>query len=233
MRRLLPLALVVLSACGGGATSPTNPGATTNAAQTIGPGATTNATPTAGTSVVIPAACAAGFIEYLKGIEPVVSGFHSASAAFGDFFSVDEAASEKGVEIMMANGAAATYSCPEVGLEFAYFDTRSPWSAIHEIAAANAPGTIAYLQIKELVSAIDTAELSDYGVVSCDDAVARIKKGVADETGAGTESAEDMDVDAGLALLGLYRAYLADVRDGACPADALGNDEFDFFGAIG
>lgn len=42
---------------------------------------------------------------------------------------------------------------------------------------------------------------------------------------------DDMSVDEGVALLGLYKAYLADVRAGSCATDALGNEEFGFMGA--
>jgi hypothetical protein len=44
---------------------------------------------------------------------------------------------------------------------------------------------------------------------------------------------EEMGLDDGLALLGLYDAYMRDVQDEVYPRDALGNDEFDFFGAMG
>ena len=42
-----------------------------------------------------------------------------------------------------------------------------------------------------------------------------------------------MTLEDGLALLGLYRAYMRDVQNEVCPRDALGNDEFDFFGRMG
>lgn len=44
---------------------------------------------------------------------------------------------------------------------------------------------------------------------------------------------EKMPFDAGVALLGLYKAYIGQVQIEACPRDALGNDEFGFFGAAG
>jgi hypothetical protein len=72
--------------------------------------------------------------------------------------------------------------------------------------------------------------VTDYGVEGCDAAVAKIKDGVA---AGGADGAEDMALQEGLALLGLYKAYLADVRNEICPRDQLGNDEFDFFGAMG
>jgi hypothetical protein len=235
MRRLLPLALVLLSGCPGATTSPTLSGQATTPAQTSATGstgappATSQATTAAG--VEIPAACVAGFTAYLKAIEPVVAGFDPTTAIFGAFFDADDAAGEKGIELMTANGARATYSCPEVGLEFAYFDSHSPWAAIHAIATAQAPGTEPYLQVKEQVSAIDNAQLSDYDVATCDDAVARIKQEIADQTAAGTDTVDNMSVTEGIDLLGLYKAYLSDVQDGACPADALGNDEFGFIGS--
>ena len=34
-------------------------------------------------------------------------------------------------------------------------------------------------------------------------------------------------------LLGLYKAYTDQVQTEACPRDALGKDEFDFFGSAG
>ena len=236
MRRLLPLALVLLSGCGGAAAT-TLPGQSLGGGQTSGPGGTTstNATPPAGqatqaTGVVIPAACAAGFVEYLKAIEPVVSGFDPATDKFGDFYAADDAAGEKGIELLIANDSRATYSCSEVGLEFAYFDSRSPWAAIHEIASAQAPGTVGYLQVNEKVSNTEIAAMSDYGITTCDEAVTRIKQDVAAETAAGADSVDDMSVDEGIELLGLYNAYLAQVRAETCPRDELGNDEFGFIG---
>jgi hypothetical protein len=235
MRRLLSLALVLLAGCGGATSAPTLPaGASAGPQTTITPvpGATTASSatslPTTGTGVVIPAACAAGFTDYLKLIEPVVAKFDPKTATLGDFETADDAASEKGLEAMTANGSRATYSCSEVGLEFNYFDTRSPWDAILEIAKAHAPGTVAYLEVNRKVAAIDTAKMSDYDVATCDDAVARIKKAVADQLAAGSETVQDMKIDEGLALSGLYGAYMHDVGDGKCPADVLGNDEFGF-----
>lgn len=233
MRRLWPLAFVLLSGCG--AATPTNPAqATTGALPTTG-GQATGTTPTAAPGqsttapgVAIPAACLAGFTAYLKLIEPVVADFDDATSVFGDFYGVDEAANEKGIQAMTANGGRATYSCSEVGLEFNYFDAKSPWPAILELAAAQAPGTLSYLQVKQKVAAIDNAVMADYGVASCVDAVARIAKGVADASAAGEQQVGDMSVDAGLALFGLYGAYLSDVQDGKCPPDVLGNAEFDF-----
>jgi hypothetical protein len=236
MRRLLALALVLLAGCGGTTISTslpviTAPGQTAGAATTA-PAATTGAAGTPATGVTIPAACAAGFTDFLKQIEPVVAGFDLETATLGEFFTVDDLAKEKGVDIMMANGAAATYSCPEVGLEFAYFDSNSPWLAIHELATAQAPGTEPWLQVTEKLAQIDGAKLADFGAATCEDGSKRIKDAVAGQMGAGTHTAADMAIGPGLELLGLYRAYLAAVREGTCP-DVLGNDEFDFFGAIG
>ncbi len=241
MSRLLPLVVVVLAACGGGPTATPGPGQTTAVGQTPGPAATAGPAATVGPGatllpppggVTIPEACAAGFVEYLKAIEPVVSGFDPATSTLGDFFTTDQAASEKGVELLVANDGNATYSCSEVGLEFAYFDARSPWAAIHQVASANAPGTEPYLQVNERVAALDNTQLSDFGAATCADASGRIKEAVSGLISAGTASAEDMPVEAGIDLLGLYRAYLNSVADGTCP-DVLGNDEFDFFGSIG
>ena len=44
---------------------------------------------------------------------------------------------------------------------------------------------------------------------------------------------EKMPFAAGVELLGLYKAYLGQVQIEACPRDALGNDEFGFFGSAG
>jgi hypothetical protein len=235
MRRLWPLALVLLAACGGGAPSVTTaPGTSTNPGATAGPAFTgSSGTPgpiqaTPATGGVIPAACAAGFIEYLTAIEPLVADLNPETATLGEFGAADRAAREKGFELLSANESRATYSCSEVGLEFNYFDARSPWAAIHEIADAQAPGTAAYLQVKEQLSDIETKTLADYGSPSCDEVVAQIKEAVAQELAAGSKTTNDLGIDKGLALLGLYKAYIADVRAETCPRDALGNDEFSF-----
>ena len=229
MRRLLPLALVLLSGCGSATTAPTLPVQATTAGQATGTSTTPGpGLPTAAAGAVIPAACAAGFTDYLKLIEPIVAGFDPARSTFGDFYTVDNAASDKGTDVMLANGAKATYSCPEVGLEYNSFGINSPWAAILEIAHAQASGTVAYLEMERKVVALDNAKLSDYGSTGCDDAVARIRQAVADQSGAGKDTVADMGVDAGLALFGLYTAYLSQVQDGVCPPDVLGNDEFDF-----
>ena len=234
MRRLLPLALVLLSGCGG-AIATTGPGQATIGPPPAGSGAPASTTgapqSTAAAGVVIPAACAAGFIEYLKAIEPVVSGFDPATDTLGDFVDADRAAGDKGFELMSANGSRATYSCSEVGLEFNYFDSRSPWAAIHAIASAQAPGTVGYLLVNERVSNVDIGVMSDYDVATCDEAVASIKADVAAASADGAESVDDLSVDEGIALLGLYKAYIAQAREEVCPRDELGNDEFGFMGA--
>lgn len=250
MRKLSGLAVllvpVALLGCAGGPAPTVAPGQTTAAGPTGGPGSTspgpgsaTGAPPASvppasqgtGSGNVIPAACAAGFIAFLKAIEPVTAGFDPATARLGDFFTTERAVKDKGFELM--DGGYASYSCSEVGLEFNYFDTRSPWPSILELAAAQAPGTVPYMQVNQQVSMIDVAQMADFGVSSCEDAVARIKQAVAGQKGAGNDSAADMPAMAGLELLGLYKAYIADVGEEACPRDVLGNDEFVFFGAIG
>ena len=146
---------------------------------------------------------------------------------------MDQAVGEKSIELLMANDATAPYSCSEVGLEWAYFDSNTPWDAVLVVAGDAAPGTVAYLTTVRDMAAIDVAKVSDYGVEGCDAAVARIKERVAAELSGGAAGAEEMGLEEGLALLGLYKAYLRDVQTEVCPRDALGNDEFGFFGAIG
>jgi hypothetical protein len=133
----------------------------------------------------------------------------------------------------MANEATATYSCSEVGLEFAYFDSKTPWDAVLVVAGDAAPGTVAYLTATREISAIDVNPVSAYGVEGCDAAVAKIKKDVKAHSNKGKSEVVDMSFKDGVALLGLYRAYMHDVQNEVCPRDALGNDEFGFFGAAG
>lgn len=147
--------------------------------------------------------------------------------------TADQAVGEKSVELLMANNATAPYGCSEAGLGWAYFDSNTPWEAVLAVAADAAPGTVAYLTAVRDMSAIDVAKVSDYGVEGCDAAVAKIKERVAAESSGGAAGAEEMGLKDGLALLGLYRAYMRDVQTDACPRDALGNDEFDFFGDLG
>ena len=206
----------------GGATSAAPP----SPAAAASPGAT-------GNRAALPAACAAGFAKYLTEIEPIVSSFDPATATLGDLTTADQAVGEKSIELLMANNATAPYSCSEVGLEWAYFDSNTPWDAVLAVASESAPGTVAYLTAVRDMAAIDVAKVTDYGVEGCDAAVAKIKDQVAAEISAGAAGAEEMALQDGLALLGLYKAYLADVRNGVCPPDKLGNDEFEFFGSMG
>ena len=137
----------------------------------------------------------------------------------------------EGVELLVANDGTPRTAVPRsAGVRVLRFALA--WAAIHQVAAANAPGTQPYLQVNERVAALDNTQLSDFGAATCEDASGRIKEAVSGLVGAGTASAEDMPVEAGIDLLGLYRAYLNSVADGTCP-DVLGNDEFDFFGSIG
>ncbi len=242
MKRLLLLVSVLLAACGGTTVSTSlpvltpEPGQTGGAATgapgvaTGGPPAASAGAPSAATGVTIPAACAAGFTDYLKKIEPAVAAFDPGTDTFADLQAFEEA--ERLVSLDLMSSGGATYSCSEVGLEFAYFDARSPWPAIYEIANAQAPGTVAYLQATEALAALDTATFETYGAMNCEDASKQVKDGVAKFTGAGTASARDVPFEVGIALLGLYKAYLHSVADGTCP-DVLGNDEFGFFGAVG
>ncbi len=156
-----------------------------------------------------------------------------ATGTLGDLSSADQATSEKAFELLDANGGQATYSCSEVGLEWAYFDARTPWDAVLAVAANAAPGTVAFLTGLRTTTALDEAKLSDYGISGCDDAVDAIKKQVAAEISAGTADVEAMPFDDGVQLLGLYKAYLREVQTEACPRDALGNDEFGFIGTAG
>ena len=80
---------------------------------------------------------------------------------------------------------------------------------------------------------MDVSKVSDYGIDGCEAAVASIKEGVAAQSTGGTTGVEEMGLEEGLALLGLYPCLHARGPGRACPADALGNDEFDFFGAMG
>jgi hypothetical protein len=188
--------------------------------------------PSASTTSVLPVKCAEGLAAYLKAIEPIVK-FDPATGALGDLSSADHATSEKAFELLNANGGRAPYSCSEVGLEWAYFDSNSPWDAILAVAADAAPGTVAYLTGLRATKALDVAKLSDYGIAGCDEAVKTIKKRVADQTASGKKGVEKMPFNDGVKLLGLYKAYIGQVQTGACPRDALGNTEFGFFGSAG
>ena len=242
MGRFLPLLTAVLligcSQAPGGA--PT--GATSAASAAPGsPGAPTAGTPSsaasapasASTTGALPAKCAEGLAAYLKAIEPIVKSFNPTKGTLGDLTSKSEATSEKAIELLNANGGRAPYSCSEVGLEWAYFDSNTPWDAVLAVAADAAPGTVAYLTGLRATSALDVAKLSDYGVAGCNEAVSAIKKGVAAEISAGTRDVEKMPFQDGVKLLGLYKAYMGQVQIEACPRDALGNDEFGFMGSAG
>ena len=188
MKRLMPVVLAMIVGCGGAATTSTSlveptttlaamtdSGPTTTEAEapatTVGGPATTLAEEAS--TGAIPAECAAGFTEYLKEIEPIVAGFDPATAKVGDYYAVKDAVGEKSREALEANDYEATYSCSEVGLEFAYFDSRTPWAAVLVIATDQAPGTAAYLEATQEVSAMDVGQMTDYGAATCDEAVAR------------------------------------------------------------
>jgi len=246
MRRLLSVLVIVpvLVGCSGSpGTAPTVGPAAGSSSPSVSSGssapgetgvpsspASAAASPAAGNGAALPAACAEGFAKYLTQIEPIVSALDPATATLGDLSTADQAVGEKSVELLMANDATAPYSCSEVGLEWAYFDSNTPWDAVLAVASESAPGTVAYLTAVRDMAAIDVAKVTDYGVEGCDAAIAKIKDGVA---AGGAGGAAKMVLKEGLALLGLYRAYLADVRNGVCPPDKLGNDEFEFFGSMG
>ncbi|MGQ0849579.1 MAG: hypothetical protein ACT4OP_10760 [Actinomycetota bacterium] len=234
---VLALTLVV-AACGGGSAStsvaeapttqpaaaPTTPATDTTLSASDGPATTLAAGPSAG----LPEDCADGLAEYFGEIEPVVAGFDPGSAMMGEFFRFDDAASDRTYELVSANDSQATYDCNAVGLSWAYFDSNSPWEAVIEVAAERAPGAVAYLEGVKAVSAIDVAVMTNYGVSTCEEAVAQIKQAVADQVAAGKETLAHMAFHDGLELFGLYNAYMAEVQDERCPRDELGNDEFDF-----
>jgi hypothetical protein len=249
--RTLSLTLVIglaLVACSGSPGSPQTGGQTpgSNAPVAGSPdvgassGTATGSSPASGApsgatsnGAALPASCAQGFAKYLTQIEPIVSAFDPAKATLGALSTAKQSVQEKSVELLMANNATAPYSCSEVGLEWAYFDSKTPWDAVLAAAAEAAPKTVGYLTAIRDEAAIDVAKVADYGVEGCDAAVASIKQKIAAEVKAGKSTAAKMILKDGLALLGLYRAYMADVGNGVCPADELGNDEFGFFGALG
>jgi hypothetical protein len=236
MRKLLAILVVLLMGCSGGPGSTPGGGQTTAATpQPPASDAPTSSTPAESESAagVIPADCAKGLTDYLVAIEPIVSGFDPAAAKLGDVPALDENVRVKDMELLDANDGRATYSCSEVGLEWAYFDSKTPWEAVLAIAGDAAPGTVAYLTAMRAMSNMDVAEIADYGVEGCPAAVDAIKKGVAAQTKAGKDGVEEMGLEDGMALLGLYRAYMHDVGEEICPRDELGNDEFGFFGAMG
>ena len=239
MRRVLAVVtLIALAGCGGGGTPATGqPGQSSGTVATITPGQTgaaatqaPPATQSAGGTTALPAGCAAGFIAYLKLIEPEAARFDPATATLKDFDTVDRAVHEKSIEAL--NNPATLYDCSSVGLEFAYFDAGTPWDTVLQVASAEAPGTVDYFTTVRRKSASVVGKMADYGATSCEDAVARIQRGVQDATESGAGDVGDMTLDDGLALLGLYDTYLHEVQNGACPADKLGNDEFEFFGTF-
>ena len=249
MRRLLSVLVIVLVlvGCSGspgtaptdgpaaGSSAPSAPSGSSAPGETAAPPSPASAAPSAaaGNTSVLPGACADGLAKYLTEIESIVSSFDPATATLGDLSTADQAVQEKSYELLSANDSRAPYSCSEVGLEWAYFDSNTPWDAVMAVASKAAPGTVAYLTAVRDMAAIDVAKVTDYGVEGCDAAVASIKKRIAAELSGGAEGGEEMGLKEGLALLGLYKAYMADVRNEVCPRDELGNDEFGFFGSLG
>ncbi len=249
MRRFLPLLVILLVGCSGGpgsastgasTASSNSPSAPAGSAVSPAPAGSGAASPVASTEASaasnagpLPADCAKGLADYLVAIEPLVSKFDPAKATFGDLVTAKDAVQTKSVELLMANDATAPYSCSEVGLEWAYFDSRSPWDAVLVVAGDAAPGTVGYLTAQREMSAMDVNPVTAYGVEGCDAAVASIKKGVKAHSNKGKSEVVDMGFKDAVELLGLYRAYMHDVQNEVCPRDVLGNDEFDFFGAAG
>jgi hypothetical protein len=232
-RRLASVAVgfvFLVAGCGAGA-GPTpvpvsnapSPGATAGAVASQ-PAATQGGS----TVAALPEPCATGFIAFLKLIEPDAARLN-ASSTLKDFRAIDEAVKEKGVQAM--SNPATMYDCSSVGLQFAYFDSSSPWEAVLAVASKEAPGTAGYLSALRERRASDVRKMADYGASSCDDAVAKIKQRVKAAKAAGAADVGAMPVFDGIAVLGLYDTYLHEVQNDACPKDQLGNDEFDFFGA--
>jgi hypothetical protein len=251
MRKFLPVLVILLAGCTSGSGSapseapaasgaPTAPAASAASAAPAGSSAASAGAPAesaaasaASNAGALPADCAKGLADYLVAIEPLVSKFDPAKATLGDLRDAKDAVQTKSVELLMANDARAPYSCAEVGLEYAFFDSSTPWDAVLVVAGASAPGTVAYLNAQREMAALDVNKVTDYGVEGCDAAVAAIKKGVKAHSNKGKSEVADMGFKDGVALLGLYRAYMHDVQNEVCPRDVLGNDEFDFFGAMG
>ena len=249
MRRFLPLLVILFVGCSGGPGSGSTGASTAASNPPSGPAGSAVSPAPAGSGAASPVAspeasagsnagplppdCAKGLADYLVAIEPLVSKFDPAKATLGDLFTAKEAVQTKSVELLMANDATAPYSCSEVGLEWAYFDARSPWDAVLVVAGDAAPGTVGYLTAQREMSAMDVNPVSAYGVEGCDAAVASIKKGVKAHSNKGKSEVVDMGFKDAVALLGLYRAYMHDVQNEVCPRDVLGNDEFGFFGAAG
>lgn len=239
MGRFLPLLMMVLligcsqtpggAATGADSTAPGSPGGPTAGA----PSSAASPPASASNTGVLPAKCAEGLAAYLVAIDPIVASFDPAKATLGDLTRTERATSEKAFELLDANGGRATYSCSEVGLEWAYFDSNSPWDAVLAVAADAAPGTVAYLTGLRTTTSVDVAKLADYGIAGCDAAVKAIKDRVADQIASGTKGIGEMPFDDGVELLGLYKAYIREVQTEVCPRDALGNDEFGFVGSLG
>jgi len=241
MRRYLPLALILLMAPVAGCSSAATP---SGGQATSGPSAAVGASeepqapqsappasdePSAATSTVLPADCAEGLGKYLAAIEPLVTKFDPAKDTLGDLYKADDRAGDKAYELLVANDSRAPYSCSEVGLEWAYFDANTPWDAVLIVAADAAPGTVGYLNALRDHAALDVAKLSDYGIDGCDAAVSSIKKDV--KAAKKLSGVDEMKLQAGLELLGHYKAYMHDVQNEVCPRDQLGNDEFGFMGS--
>ena len=187
MRKLLTLLVILLVGCSGspGSTSTVGQPATSNAPSAAGgsaasgaPGgpsapstqasAATSGAPPASTTTALPADCATGLAAYLVAIEPIVSGFDPAKAKLGDLFTADDKVHEKSMELLDANDSRAPYSCSEVGLEWAYFNSRTPWDAVMAVAGESAPGTVAFLTAVQAISAHDVNTVSVYGIEGCD-----------------------------------------------------------------
>ena len=239
MRRFLALAVVLLMASLVGCSGAAAPGGgqatnapTTGAAATIAPASEAPAPgeASAATTTTLPPACAEGLGKYLVAIEPLVSKFDPAKDTLSDLYKADDRARDKALELLQANDDRAPYSCSEVGLEWAYFDARTPWDAVLAVANASAPGTIAYLNALRDQAATDEAELADYGIDGCDAAVSSIKKDVKARSKK-VSGVDEMSVPDGLDLVGRYNAYMHEVQDEVCPRDQLGNDEFEFMGS--
>ena len=146
MRRFLPLLVILFVGCSGGPGSGSTGASTAASNPPSGPAGSAVSPAPAGSGAASPVAspeasagsnagplppdCAKGLADYLVAIEPLVSKFDPAKATLGDLFTAKDAVQTKSVELLMANDATAPYSTgSEVGLERAYFDSRSPWDA--------------------------------------------------------------------------------------------------------
>jgi hypothetical protein len=243
MRWLAALLVILLAGCTGQASPPADgqvspsaggePSPASSGAASAEPSSAPAGSPAPSAAGGLPADCAEGFAAYLVAIEPIVSGFDPATATLGDLDTMDQAVQEKDYELLDANDSRATYDCSAIGLEWAYFDASSPWETVLPFAEDEAPGTVAYLTALRDWKALDEATLDDYDIPHCDAAVNSIQERVAGQTTTGVFGVEEMPLADGLQLLGLYKAYLEEVRNEVCPRDQLGNDEFDFFGVMG